>query len=106
MSDLVEVFQNNWAYLKAELTWLDRVLSVAIARQRQEQKTVDRVSQSRADRVTSHWWKGLVALDNTVGYDEIRPRPANRSNAPSYQQQMEARIQASLQQGIALGLHQ
>jgi hypothetical protein len=107
MSEPVEVFQNNWAYLKAELTWLDRVLSVAIARQRQEQKTVERVAQSRADRVTSHWWKGLVALDSTVGHDEIRPRPANRSHsAPSYQQQMDARIQASLQQGIALGLPQ
>ena len=107
MSDPVEGFQNNWAYLKAELTWLDRILSVAIARQRQEQKTVDRVAQSRADRVTSHWWKGLVALDSTAGYDEIRPRPANRSNsATSHQQQMEARIQASLQQGVALALPQ
>lgn len=106
-SEPVELFQNNWAYLKAELAWLDRVLSVAIARQRQEQKTVDRVAQSRADRVTSHWWKGLVALDGTAGHDEIRPRPANRSHpATSYQQQMEARIRASLQQGIALGLPQ
>jgi len=106
-SDSVEVFANNWAYLKAELTWLDRVLSVAIARQRQEQKTVERVAQSRADKVTSHWWKGLVALEGTAGYDETRPRPANRSTpVPSHQQQMEARIQASLQQGVALGLPQ
>ncbi|MBD2122381.1 AAA family ATPase [Trichocoleus sp. FACHB-262] len=107
MSDPAEVFQNNWAYLKAELTWLDRTLSVAIARQRQEQKTVDRVAQSRADRATSHWWKGLVALDGTTGYDETRLRPTHRSGtATSYQQQMEARIQASLQQGVALGLPQ
>ena len=106
-SESVELFPNNWAYLKAELTWLDRVLSVAIARQRQEQKTVDRVAQSRADRVTSHWWKGLVALDSTAGYDETRPRPAQRSSpATSHQQQMEVRIQASLQQGVALGLPQ
>ncbi|MBW4490576.1 MAG: hypothetical protein KME12_22590 [Trichocoleus desertorum ATA4-8-CV12] len=107
MSDPVERFQNNWAYLKAELTWLDRILSVAIARQRQEQKTVDRVAQSRADRVTSHWWKGLVTLEGTAGHDEIRPRPTHRSSpAPGYQQQIEARIQASSQQGVALGLPQ
>ncbi|HEY9748061.1 MAG TPA: AAA family ATPase [Allocoleopsis sp.] len=106
-SESVEIFPNNWAYLKAELAWLDRILSVAIARQRQEQKTVERVAQSRADKVTSHWWKGLVALDSTAGYDETRPRSTQRSStATSHQQQMEARIQASLQQGIALGLPQ
>jgi hypothetical protein len=102
----VEAFADNWTYIRTELNWLDRVLATAVARQRKETKDVDRVSRSRADQVTSHWWKGLVSLDGVIGGDspvENSRRPAPVAK-PSYQQQLEARIQASQQKGIALGL--
>ncbi|NET32124.1 MAG: AAA family ATPase [Cyanothece sp. SIO1E1] len=102
----VEPFANNWAYLKTELSWLDRLLRVAVARRRQETKEVDRVAQSKADRVTSHWWKGLVSLGIEPAYDDS-PKPPTTGNSTlksSYQQQLEARIQMSCQRGIDLGL--
>lgn len=101
LHNAAEVFADNWSYLKAELHWLDRLLMVTVARQRKDAKDLDRVAQSKADRVTSHWWKGVIALDTEL-HDEIRKpsRPAQGS----YQQQMDARTAASLQQGIALGL--
>jgi adenylate kinase family enzyme len=105
-SHTIEPFSNNWAYLKAELTWLDRVLGMAIARQRQETKVVDRVARSRVDRVTSHWWRGLVTLEGEAAYDSPVEKPQPRSTTPkaSYQQQLEAKIQVSQQRGIVLGL--
>ncbi|OLP17910.1 hypothetical protein BST81_12690 [Leptolyngbya sp. 'hensonii'] len=105
-SDRVEYFADNWNYLKAELNWLDRVLMMAVARQRKESKEVERVTQSRADRVTSHWWKGLILVDGEASYDDGTP-PKVASDAVgklSYQQQIQARIQASCQKGIHLGL--
>lgn len=101
LHNAAEVFADNWTYLKAELHWLDRLLMVTVARQRKDSKDLDRVAQSKADRATSHWWKGVIALDTEL-HDEIRKpsRPAQGS----YQQQMDARTAASLQQGIALGL--
>jgi ATPase family associated with various cellular activities (AAA) len=100
-----EPFADNWAYLKAELIWLDRLLSMTVARQRQETKAVDRFARSGADRVTSHWWKGLVSLEGIASYDSPAETPA-RQAAPkaSFQQQLEAKIQVSQAQGIALGL--
>ncbi|MBD2037870.1 AAA family ATPase [Leptolyngbya sp. FACHB-321] len=105
-SHTIEPFSNNWAYLKAELTWLDRVLGMAIARQRQETKVVDRVARSRVDRVTSHWWRGLVTLEGEAAYDSPVENPRQRSTIPkaSYQQQLEAKIKVSQQSGIVLGL--
>ncbi len=105
-SDSIEPFADNWAYLRAELGWLDRVLSTAIARQRQETKVVDRVARTRGDRVTSHWWKGLVTLEGETAYDSPADDPRRRSTSTkaSYQQQLEAKIQISQQRGILLGL--
>jgi hypothetical protein len=102
-----ERFADNWAYLKTELQWLDRVLMLAVARQRQETKEVDRLSQSRADRVTSHWWKGIMSFKEEIAYDEHRPQAQAQSSGKSsqgYQQQLETRIQLSREQGVLLGL--
>lgn len=105
-SHSIEPFSDNWAYLRAELTWLDRVLSLAIARQRQETKVIDRIARSRVDRVTSHWWKGLVTLEGETAYDSPpqHSQPQSTVAKASYQQQLEAKIQVSQQRGIALGL--
>jgi SpoVK/Ycf46/Vps4 family AAA+-type ATPase len=106
--DQAEGFADNWAYLKAELQWLDRVLMLALAKQKKEVKEVDRVAQSKADRATSHWWKGVVLLEGNVSYDEYRQPPQQVSAAPkpSQQQQIEQRIAASQQQGVILALPQ
>jgi hypothetical protein len=100
--DQSESFANNWDYLKTELRWLDQVLMMAVTRQRKETQEVDRHSHSRADRVTSHWWKGLVALEGEAAYDEHR-QPSSKAKV-SYQQQLEIRIQSSQRRGIPLAL--
>jgi hypothetical protein len=100
--DHPESFANNWDYLKTELRWLDQVLMMAVTRQRKEAHEVDRVSQSRADRVTSHWWKGLVSLEGEAAYDEHR-QPSSKAKV-SYQQQLETRIQSSQRRGVPLAL--
>jgi hypothetical protein len=103
-SDPVEQFANNWAYLKTELNWLDRVLMLAVTRQRKESKDIDRIAQSRADRVTSHWWKGIISVESE-GYDEYRQPVAGGAIAkPGYQQQLETRIHNSRVKGVVLGL--
>ncbi|MGF1516015.1 MAG: AAA family ATPase [Elainellaceae cyanobacterium] len=93
-------FASNWAYLKTELNWLERVLMVALSRQRQEQKAINRVARSQADQVSAHWWKGLVSLDGKPAYDEHRPKATSPS--VGYQQQLQTRIQASDQNGVVL----
>jgi hypothetical protein len=104
-SNSIEPFLDNWAYLKAELTWLDRLLMLAIARQRKETKAVDRLAQNKADRVTSHWWKGIISVEGDAAYDDYIPnRAAQKVAKVSHQQQIENRIRASLEQGCALGL--
>ncbi|MEB3338338.1 MAG: AAA family ATPase [Leptolyngbyaceae bacterium] len=107
-SNSLEVFVDNWSYLKAELQWLDRVLMLAVARQRKETKEIERVSQSKADRVTSHWWKGLVVLDEEAAYDDCSQRKTGQDGSPlpkvGLQQQIEARVETSRHQGIFLGL--
>jgi len=101
---------DNWAYLRLELSWLDRLLRLAVARQRQDVKEIDRVAKSKVDQATSHWWKGLLSLEKQIGNDDKHQRQPNipgLTNPPlpnSYQQQLEARIQASYAQGIVLGL--
>ncbi|UBF26777.1 AAA family ATPase [Kovacikia minuta CCNUW1] len=103
-SDSVEPFPDNWTYLRAELAWLDRVLALAVARHRKETKEVDRFAHSRADRVTSHWWKGLVTLEGEVSYDSPVEMPRRRSPQLGYQQQIDAKVQVSQQRGISLGI--
>ncbi|MBD2462591.1 ATP-binding protein [Oscillatoria sp. FACHB-1407] len=101
-----EGFIDNWTYLKTELSWLDRVLMVAVARQRNEKKDVDRIAQNRADRATSHWWKGLISTEGNAAYDEYRKptTPTTTTSKQTYQQQLEAKIHASQKKGIVLGL--
>ena len=109
-------FADNWAYLKTELNWLDRMLMVALARYRQDKKGIDRVAQSQADRVSSHWWKGVVSLEGKVAYDEHRPGSAinnkkkktnkatNSQPSQGYQKQLEHRIKVSQGNGVTLAL--
>ncbi len=101
-----EPFPDNWTYLKVELNWLERLLLIAVARQRKETKDIDRVARTAADRATSHWWKGMVSLEGTASYDSsIDRRKSNHSDPKSgYFQQIEARIRSSQQQGIELAL--
>jgi hypothetical protein len=103
-SDSVEPFPDNWTYLRAELAWLDRVLGLAVARYRQETKEVERFARTRADRVTSHWWKGLVTLEGEGSYDSPAEMPRRRSPKVGYQQQIDAKIRSCEQRGILLGL--
>ncbi|MGJ3250163.1 MAG: AAA family ATPase [Elainellaceae cyanobacterium] len=97
-------FADNWSYLKTELNWLDRVLMVAVARQRQDTRQLDRVIQSRADRISSHWWKGVVSLEGTASYDEHRTSSGSARTKGNYQQQLDARIQISHTNGVVLAL--
>jgi len=101
-----EPFPDNWTYLKVELNWLERLLLIAVARQRKETKDIDRVARTAADRATSHWWKGMVSLEGTASYDSpIDRRKSNHSDPKSgYFQQIEARIRSSQQNGIELAL--
>lgn len=101
----VERFADNWSYLRTELSWLDQILIAAIARQRKQTKEIDRTAQSKADRVSSHWWKGIISLEGNIAYDECR-KPAADNGTPklSYQQQLELRIRASQSTGILLAL--
>lgn len=104
-SSQVEPFVDNWAYLKAELSWLDRLLMLAVARQKKEIKTVDRLAQNRADRVSSHWWKGVITFEGDIAYDDQLPnRSVQKAVKLNHHQQIESRIQASLQRGCKLGL--
>jgi hypothetical protein len=103
--ETVEPFADNWAYLRTELNWLDRVLGIAIARQRKEVKDVERVARSQVDKATSHWWRGLISVEGEVAGDSPADTSRRRSTGKtSYQQQMEARIQASASKGIPLAL--
>jgi hypothetical protein len=94
-------FADNWAYLKTELHWLERLLMAAVAKQRKEAKEIDRIAQSKADRATSHWWKGIITAEGTVAYDEYRQPVGTKV---SYNSQIEAQIQATQSQGIVLAL--
>lgn len=73
-------FSDNWAYIKTELNWLDRLLAMAVSRQRREQNALAPMSRSTKDQISQHWWKGLVTIDQPPNYDEGRPpRPASAS---------------------------
>ncbi|MBE9078062.1 AAA family ATPase [Romeria aff. gracilis LEGE 07310] len=102
MSNKPIPFADNWAYLKTELSWLDRLLMLAVARQRQETKDTQRLAKTPADRVSSHWWKGVISFQQPA-YDDCRP-PQSAAPKGSYQQQLEARVKVSQQKGVALAL--
>ncbi len=107
MLDQPEPFTDNWTYLRAELAWLDRLLSMAVAKQRQDSKAIDRVARTSGNRATSHWWQGLINLDSNTYYDSPAnmPRRSVETTAkPSFHQQLNAKIQASQQHGLILGL--
>ncbi len=97
-------FADNWAYLKTELSWLDRLLMLAIARQRKETTAINKVANNPADRVSAHWWKGVIAVSNPA-YDDCRmPVQPQCKPALGYQQQLESRIQASAKETTVLAL--
>lgn len=98
-------FTDNWAYLKTELAWLDRLLMVAVSRQKRELQELDDFALSGEDRVTRHWWKGIISLNGQPNYDNARP-PKTQRPSGSYAQQLEARILASQRQGVILALPQ
>lgn len=93
-------FTDNWAYLRTELYWLERLLIAAVAKQQKEAKDIDRVARSKADRATSHWWKGIITSEGTVAYDEYR-EPASKT---THNQQIDTQIKATQQRGVILAL--
>ena len=98
----MELFRDNWSYLKVEINWLERILLNAAAKMRKTEATTARFARTKADRATHSWWEGLVTLEK-VGYDS----PPSQSTAPKslpYQQQLDLRISASQDQGISLAL--
>ena len=99
-------FADNWAYLKTELAWLDRLLLLAVARQRKEIKTVKKFASIPADSASSYWWKGIISVPNPA-YDDCRVPVAKAkcsSKPKGYQQQLESRIQVSAKDEIVLAL--
>jgi hypothetical protein len=102
MTNPSEGFADNWAYLRTELRWLEQVLMVAVARQRKETHDIERIAQSKADRATSAWWKGIITTEGKAVYDEHR-QPQSGAKT-SYHQQLEAKIQVSSQKGVLLAL--
>ncbi|MFQ4137749.1 AAA family ATPase [Nodosilinea sp. PGN35] len=103
--DKLAPFADNWAYLKTELAWLDRLLMVAVSRQKRELQEIDDFALTGEDRVTRHWWKGIISLSGQPNYDHARPPKAPRPGS-NYAQQLEARIVASQRQGVVLALPQ
>ncbi|MGI0491125.1 hypothetical protein ACN4EG_04875 [Alkalinema pantanalense CENA528] len=101
----MDAFSDNWAYLKVELNWLERLLMMAVAKQRQEAKELDAIAKTRGDRATSHWWKGVITVEKG-GYDSPRPVVAKSVTVGNYHEQLETRVQASAKEGIPLALPQ
>ena len=99
-SNEVELFRDNWSYLKVEINWLERILLNAAAKMRKTEATTARFAKTKADRATHSWWEGLVTFEK-VGYDSP---PAAAPKSLSYQQQLDLRISASQTQGIPLAL--
>jgi hypothetical protein len=98
-----EPFADNWSYLRLELNWLDHLLMAAVARQRKQSKDIDRIAQTKADRVSSHWWQGIVSLEGRVAYEDGRKPPTPAAKL-GYQQQLDLRVRASQAAGIVLAL--
>ncbi len=91
-------FPDNLSYIKAELAWLDRVVTKAIARQKQINQEINRVARNATDRATAHWWRGFVALDPSQGGREVPREPSN----PCFS--MNNRIAKSQEKGVFLAL--
>ena len=98
----MELFRDNWSYLKVELNWLERILLNAAAKMRKTDAITTRFAKTKADRATHSWWEGLVTFEK-VGYDSPPPR-ATAPKSLTYQQQLDLRIAASQTQGIPLAL--
>ncbi|MEO1622657.1 MAG: AAA family ATPase [Cyanobacteria bacterium J06632_3] len=98
-------FADNWAYLKTELAWLDRLLMLAVSRQRKDEKNLNQIAKTPADRVSEHWWKGVISVPRPA-YDDSRVVPSKRACKPAvgYQSQLESRIQRTAKDGIVLAL--
>lgn len=98
----MELFRDNWSYLKIEMSWLERILLNAVAKARVQEAKLNRHAKTNADRATRDWWEGIVSFEK-VGYDS--PPPARRVNPDqSYQQQLDSRIKQSQAAGIELVL--
>ncbi|MEM9980373.1 MAG: hypothetical protein AAF808_22335, partial [Cyanobacteria bacterium P01_D01_bin.2] len=95
-------FPNNWVYLETELTWLERLLLVAVAQQRKTLKSVTRVAKTSSDKATSDWWQGLITVKHRT-YDDIALKPAERPSL-GYQQVLDQRIRLSQASQVSLGL--
>ena len=98
----MELFRDNWSYLKVEMSWLERILLNAVAKARIQEAKLNRHAKTNADRATRDWWEGIVSFEK-VGYDS--PPPDRRATpAQSYQQQLDSRIKQSQSAGIDLVL--
>lgn len=95
-------FANNWAYLDTELSWLERLLLVAVSQQRKTLKSVARVSKTPADKATSDWWQGLITLRHR-GYDDAAPKSGEQPSL-GYQKTLDSRILLSQANKVSLGL--
>ncbi|MBX2862327.1 MAG: hypothetical protein KTR27_02130 [Leptolyngbyaceae cyanobacterium MAG.088] len=94
-------FANNWAYLEIELSWLERLLLVAVSQQRKNLKSVAQVAKTPSDKATSDWWQGLIAIKNRA-YDDAAPKSSGPS--PGYQKTLDQRILLSRAHKVCLGL--
>ncbi len=94
-------FANNWAYLETELSWLERLLLVAVSQQRKSLKSITRVAKTSSDKATSDWWQGLIALKDRA-YDDASPK--SRGQSQGYQKTLDQRILLSRASKISLGL--
>lgn len=95
-------FANNWAYLDTELSWLERLLLVAVSQQRKTLKSVARVAKTPADKATSDWWQGLITLKQRA-YDDAAPKSGGQPSL-GYQKTLDSRILLSQANQISLGL--
>ena len=77
----MELFRDNWSYLKVEINWLERILLNAAAKMRKTEAATARFAKTKADRATHSWWEGLVTFEK-VGYDSP-PATAQKSDRKS-----------------------
>ncbi|EKV02271.1 hypothetical protein Lepto7375DRAFT_4494 [Leptolyngbya sp. PCC 7375] len=95
-------FANNWAYLETELSWLERLLLVAVSQQRKHLKSVNQVAKNASDKATSDWWQGLIAVKKRA-YDDTAPKSSDKPSL-GYQKALDKRILLSRASKISLGL--
>ncbi|MFN3926278.1 MAG: hypothetical protein ACK4QL_02920 [Pseudanabaenaceae cyanobacterium] len=96
-------FPDNWAYLKAELAWLDRVLMGAVARHQDLHREIEQQARTPADKATSHWWQGFILLDYAKGGSQIQPNLRDLTHPLG---RYGDRIEYSLKQNIPLSIPQ